>query len=223
MFKTNIDTHCSKLKRDQIQAVNTYRCRLEANQSNYEKFNDLIFEGWAADMLQLNGFRVTFRESPDLSIRHSAVQFFAEVKHFRTKEQDRIDQENMNRSRERLVTIGDTSATEGLPAWEQVVAVCKRKIPQYIEDVPNILIIGSSSGHCIDDAIMPTAINVLGECIQRGNNEGLMKLNGLMLLSFDYNISQKRSVYFFPIHTSHITFSQETLDALHAIRQWKAF
>ena len=223
MFQGNVGSHCAVLESDHIDAVNAYRFRLEASQSDNERFNDLLFEGWAAHMLQAYGFKVTFRESPDLAIRHHEIQFFAEVKHFRTKEQDRIDQAKMEMTCGRLVPIGDTSATEGVQAWEQVVAVCRRKVPQYVEDSPNILILGSSSSHCIDDAIMLTAIQVLDEYIQRGNDNGLLKLNGLMLLSFDFSVRQQRRVYFFPTSASHIPMPQATLNALHAVRQWERF
>ncbi len=34
------------------------------------------------------------------------------------------------------------------------------------------------------------------------------KLNGIMPISPDYNISQKRNVYFFPTHTARVSLSR---------------
>lgn len=146
---------------EQAGAANVpgYIDKLRANSKNNEVFDDLLFEGCAALMFLRNGFLVEMQECPDISIKLGNNQFYAEVKHFRLKEQDRIDQANMEAAQDELVPYGDTVPLDGIAAWNQIVQVAKRKTKQFKQHVPNILVIGSSSLHCIDDAIIPTAIS----------------------------------------------------------------
>lgn len=184
--------------------ISVYIDKLCSNKTNNGVFDDLLFESRTALMFLIYGFSVDMQESPDLRIEFVGNQFYAEVKHFRLKEQDRLDQANMEAAQDKLVTYGDTVQLEDDPPWIQVIKVAKRKIKQYRENAPNILVIGSSSPHCIDDSIMPTAINIIAEEIAGGRCPDLDKLNGILLISSDYNIGQRRNVYFFQTHTARV-------------------
>jgi hypothetical protein len=154
-------------------------------------------------MFEAVGCEVTLRESPDLFLRFNNEQFYAEVKHFRVKNQDRNDTAKMSGfgDEDELVPYGDTALLEGKHAWEQVYGVAKDNIKQYKEHTPNILVIESSSTS-IEDIEIPTAIDMINEDVRFGKCPGLAKLNGILLITVDwYNISQRRKVYFY--HTSN--------------------
>ena len=108
---------------------------------------------------------------------------------------------------------------EDYAAWDQVVKVIRRKVNQFIDAASNILVIGSSSSHCIDDSIIPTVINIIAEEVSQNDKSEVAKLNGIMLISSDYNFSQRRSVYFFQTHQARVPFNQATLESLHSIRR----
>jgi hypothetical protein len=209
-----------KMLLEEAGATNTsnYLDKLRTNRPNRDVFEDLLFEGRTALMFLLHGFSVDMRDSPDLGIQLASNQLYAEVKHFRLKGQDRIDQTNMEMAQDEQVPFGDTFPLEDKAAWIQVTDVAKRKTKQYRENVPNILVIGSSSPHCIDDSIMSTVINILSEAVSNGESPALEKLNGILLISPEYNLSRKRRVYFFPTHQSRVPLNQEVLETLNSIR-----
>jgi hypothetical protein len=145
-----------------------------------DNFKDFLLEGRAALMLQQAGFHVTLREAPDLALEFNSEQLYAEVKHFR------------------LVPYGDAVPLEGKPAWEQVYDVAKSKIRQYKLHTSNILVIENNSD-CIDDLVIPMAVDMVNKDVYSGKCPSLGRLNGILFVSLDwYNISHKRRVFFYP-------------------------
>jgi hypothetical protein len=167
-------------------------------------------------MFRQAGFRVTLREAPDLALKFNNEQLYAEVKHFRLKEQDLIDDAKMSEPGDILVPYGDTAPLEGKPAWEQVYNVAKSKISQYKENAPNILVIESSS-NCIDDVIIPTAVDMVSEAVCSGKCSDLGRLNGILLVSDWFNISHKRMVFFYPTGKPDVPLTPEVLNLLSRI------
>ena len=146
---TNI---CTNLERAGVNGIPIYRQRLIANYTS-DKFQDFLLEGRAALMFRQAGFRVTLREAPDLALKFNNEQLYAEVKHFRLKEQDLIDDAKMSEPGDILVPYGEGEFSE------QVYNVAKSKISQYKLHAPNILVVESNSPNCIDDVIIPTAVD----------------------------------------------------------------
>ena len=140
-----IDQLVTQLRGKGAIGVEQYEVKLKNNTKNIAVLDDLFFEGRAALLFLNKGFKVTLRDSPDLKIELDNEVVYAEVKHFREKEQDRRDEKAMSETRELLVEIGDTTATEGSAVWEQIAVVAINKADQYVTDAPNILIIESSS------------------------------------------------------------------------------
>ncbi len=205
------------LEKAHVKGIPEYIKKLQDN-SNSANFEDFRLEGKAALMFKQAGFDVTMRESPDLALRFNNEQFYAEVKHFKEKEQDRIDDAKMSEPGDELVPYGDTVPLEGKPAWEQVYDVAVEKINQYKEHAPNILVIESSSD-CIEDTEIPTAINMINEDVRSGKRPGFAKLNGILLISLDwYNISQKRQGYFRRTNNPAVSLSRELFWLLDEIR-----
>jgi len=186
------------LKKAHVHGIPEYIDKLHAN-SNNKNFADFYLEGIAAIMFSQTGFDVTLREAPDLALKFNNEQFYAEVKHFRLKKQDQY---------------GDTVP----PAWKQVYDVAKKKIDQYREHAPNILVIENNNDR-IEDLYIPNAIGMINEDVRYGKCPGFTKLNGILLIMLDwYNISQKRQVYFRPTSYPAVPLGLELfflLDDIH--------
>jgi len=178
------------LEEAHVKGVPEYIKKLRANANNKKNFEDVRLEGTAALMFSKAGCEVSMRESPDLAVRFNNEQFYAEVKHFRKKEQDRIDDAKMSEPGDLLVPYGDTVPLEGKHAWEQVYDVAKDKIEKYKEHAPYILVIESSSTS-IEDTEIPTAINMIDEDVRSGKSPVLTKLNGILLALDWSNISRQ--------------------------------
>jgi hypothetical protein len=207
---------CTDLEKAGVQGVPEYKRRLTDNSAN-TKFEDFLLEGRAALMFRKAGFAVTLREAPDLALEFNGGQLWAEVKHFRLKTQDLIDNAKMSEVGDILVPYGDTVPLEGKPASEQVFDVAKNKISQYKENAPNILVIESNSD-CVDDVIIPTAVNMVDEEVCSGECSGLGRLNGILFVSPDsYNISQKRNAFFYSTSKPNVPLTPEVLNLLSRI------
>jgi hypothetical protein len=207
-----------RLEKAHAKGVPEYMKRLRANANSRDNFEDVRLEGRAAIMFNKAGFDVTMRDSPDLALRFNSEEFYAEVKHFREKEQDRIDAARMSEPGDYLVPYGDTFPLEGKHAWEQVYDVAKKKIDQYKEHAPNILVIESSSD-CIDDTIMPSAIDTINQDVRSGKCLGFAELNGILLTSDWNNISQQwRNVRFFLTSNPAVPLSRKLRSLLENIR-----
>ena len=206
-----------RLEEAHVHGIPEYIEKLKAN-SHSNNFWDIRIEGEVAIMFSKAGLDVTLRDAPDLALKFNNEQFYAEVKHFIEKEQDRIDNAKMSEPGDVLVPYGDTIPLEGKPGWKQVYNVAKKKIDQYKEHTLNILIIASNSG-CIEDVEIPSAINMIDDDVRSGNCPELAKLNGILLITVDwYNVSQKRKVWFYPATYPAIPTDQalcSLLDNIH--------
>jgi hypothetical protein len=206
------------LKKAGVRGVPEYINRLKDNSSNDDVFQDLCFEGRAALMFRAAGCEVTLRESPDLFIKFNDEQFYAEVKHFREKEQDRIDAAKMSEPGDELVPYGNTVPLESKPAWEQVYDVAKKKIDQYKEQALNILVIESSSTS-IEDTEISNAIDMINEEVRSGKCPEFAKLNGILLTTLEWdNISKGRRTFFGYTSKSTVSLSRELCGLLDKIR-----
>lgn len=201
------------LEKAHVDGVPEYIERLQNNSSNCDVFQDLRLEGRAALMFRQAGCGVTIRESPDLALKFNNELFYAEVKHFREKEQDSIDSIRMSEPSGLLRPYGDTFPLEGKYACEEVYGVAKKKINQYKKHAPNILVIESGSD-CIEDTEISSAIDIIDEDVCSGKCPEFAKLNGILLISLDwYNISHGRRVFFYPTSYPAVPISRE-LDVL---------
>ena len=199
-----------------VEGIPEYIKNLQAISDRLEDFH---LEGKAALMFATVGCSVTIRERaepPDLALKFNNEQFYAEVKHFRKKEQDRIDAARMSDPNccvdefgPYLVPYGDTVPLEGKCAWQQVYDVAKNKIKQYREHAANVLVIESSSTS-IEESEIATAINMINGDIGHGKCLGLARLNGILLALDWYNISQQwRKVFFYPTSNPAVSLSRE--------------
>lgn len=200
--------------------VELYRRKLLHNSGEPAVLLDLRSEGSAALMFLSAGFAVDMGESPDLTLHGFGQTLCAEVKHFRRKPQDGIDEARLKAYGGHLIAYGDTAATEGSSPWDQIVAVAQRKVQQYRVGVPNILVLDSSSPHCVDDSIIPTAINIIDESVESCGNAGLAKLNGVLFIAREFSISAGRNVYFFETRYASAILESPVRETLVKIARW---
>jgi hypothetical protein len=210
-----VHEYIKALEQAGVQGVPEYEQRLIDNSEN-TNFKDFLLEGRAALMFRKAGFGVTLREAPDLALEFNRKQLYAEVKHFRLKKQDLVDSAKMSESGDILVPYGDTVPMEGKPAWEQVFNVAKSKVSQYKANVPNILVIESNSD-CIDDLIIPYAVDMVNEEVYSGKCSRLGRLNGILMVSEWFNISHKRRVFFYSTGKPDIPLTPEVENLLSSI------
>lgn len=177
----DIDQLVAQLRGTDAIGFEQYEVKLKNNAKNKAVIKDLFFEGRAALLFLNNGFKVTLRDSPDLKIELDNEVVYAEVKHFREKEQDLRDEKAMSETRELLVKIGDTTATEGSAVWEQIAMVAISKVDQYVMNAPNILIIESNSAST--SLTLPSAALEYNDRVRRTNDPRLRRLNALMLVN----------------------------------------
>jgi hypothetical protein len=178
-----IDDCISNLRIKGATGIEQYEQRLKENAGNQEVLNDLLFEGRAALMFLRYEWRVVLRESPDLELSLNGELLYAEVKHFREKKQDVLDEQAMLDATDELVPIGDLRETEKSQPWEQIseVAVKKAKDDQYIEGAPNILVVESGSGSL--DLTADSAVHAYDDEASKSGDLRLRRLNGIMLIN----------------------------------------
>ena len=210
----------AELHKEGIAGLREYERRLRDNAGNKEVLGDLLFEADAALMFSRHGFKVTIRERPDLRIDWNDEAVYAEVKHFREKEQDKTDEQTMRRS-EDLVPTGILTPTEGCEAWEQIAKVAIGKVDQYKEDAPNILIIATDS-NSVGGSILPTAVHVYDE--QANRDLRLHRLNAFMLMDrwclWIKELSVEKNVYFYQTAHAKTPMGKGLINTLASIQRW---
>lgn len=221
-MQIDTDTLNYRLTKLGVRGVDAYCAKLVANAGNSDVLDDLLSEAAAAMMFSIAGFTVEMSDRPDLLLTGFGQSFAAEVKHFRYKSQDSIDDVALRNHSDHLVEFGNTHPAEGYAAWDQVANVARRKIAQFTGHVPYLLVIQSSSLHSIDDLVVRTAANILDEEISTDAHVPLAALSGIVFLSRELRISDARNVYFFGLPDTQSPLLPSVHDALKRMRRWSA-
>jgi len=209
-----------RLRKEGITGLEDYEQRLGASTPAMENLKDLLFEAHMALMFSHYGFKVTMRDKPDLEIELDNETAYAEVKHFREKEQDRVDEKAM-RDSEDLVPVG---ILLGQPCpWQQIAKVAIAKAEQYVEDAPNLLVIASDS-NAVNGCVFSTGVHLYNQEVARsGANSPLRRLNAFLLVNMvcdEWTGSDFRNVYFCPTAYAAVPMNTSLVDALTSIRRW---
>lgn len=214
------DTLKHQLTQRGVRGAKAYCAKLLWNASNPEVLGDLRSEAAAAMMFSAAGFIVEMRDRPDIWLTGFGQSVAAEVKHFRHKDQDSIDDVALRDHGDHLVEFGDTRQTEGYAAWDQVVSVARRKASQFEGVAPYLLVIQSSSPHGIDDLVVRTAANILDEEASADSAVIVARLSGIVFLSPESRIPDGRNVYFFELRASQHPLLAPLRKALNGMRRW---
>jgi hypothetical protein len=212
----------SRLRAAGATGVDEYSFKLKANENNEETFHDLLFEGKGALMFLDHRWHVELRDSPDLKLQIAGELLYAEVKHFRRKEQDQKDEDAMRAATDELVRYGDLGKAEGFEAWEQVLMVARRKAGQYVEGAPNILVIESSTISL--ELIASSAAHAIDEACGSGDLR-LCRLSGLVVVDASgwMNVRTQRDVEFCKTSHAAVPLSENLCRALEDIRSGRRF
>lgn len=177
-----IQDRLAQLRQVGVGGVDQYERRLKNNAPSESNVDNLLFEAGAALMFRRNGWQATLRERPDLMLTLDGEVVYAEVKHFREKEQDRLDEKALREAGSEWVRVGDLTATEGDPPWKQIadVAAKKARLGQYMDSAPNILVVESSSQSLL--LMATSAANEYDDMALSAKEPELSKLNGIMLV-----------------------------------------
>jgi hypothetical protein len=202
-----------------VRGVEAYCAKLRWNARNPEVFGDLLSEAAAAIMFSAAGFVVEMRDRPDLCLTGFGQSVAAEVKHFRFKRQDSIDDAALRSYGDYLVEFGDTRRTEDCAAWNQVANVARSKASQFKGVGPYLLVIQSNSPHGIDDLVVRTAVNILNEEASVDSDAAVARLSGIVLLSPESRFPDGRNVYFFECRASQQPICPPLREALKGMRR----
>jgi hypothetical protein len=214
-----IDHAASILRRSGARGVDSYELKLKNNYRNSNQVVNHLSEARVALMFIDNGARVTMRDSPDLMIEWRGETFYAEVKHFRRKEQDEIDEEAMRNASGVLVgPLGLTEKLEDRKPYEQISDVARRKKGQYIDGAINILVIDSASESL--DLMAKSGANEYSEEIRKAPHDTqLQRLHGIMIINIGGTVGGAPSNVDFGItQPGFRTMSFELARALESIR-----
>jgi hypothetical protein len=209
-----------RLRAAGASGVDDYSFKLKTNEKNDEIFRDLLFEGKAALMFLNHHWQVELRDRPDLKLQFAGELLYAEVKHFRLKEQDQKDEDAMLAATDELVRYGDLGKAEGSEAWEQVVTVARNKVGQYVEGAPNILVVESSTVSL--ELMASSAVHAIDEACGSGDL-GLCRLSGLVLVDASGWKSLQRDVEFCKTSHAAIPLSENLCRALEEIQSETRF
>jgi len=199
--------------------VDAFDLKLRHNAKNPTQVSNHLSEARVALMFIENGARVTMRDRPDLKVDWLGDTFYAEVKHFKRKKQDQLDEEaERNAPGDMLVPVGDTFKLEGRHPWEQVSDVARRKKDQYREGALNILVIDSNSESM--ELMAQSAVNEFDDqMLKTPGDQALGRLNGIMLImSWGSTDGGWRNVEFCPARRPTLPMSPRLALALDNVR-----
>ncbi len=163
--------------------VHAFELKLRQNAKNPTQVSNHLSEACVALMFIENGARVTMRDSPDLKVDWLGDTFYAEVKHFKRKKQDQLDEAaERNAPGDMLAPVGNTLKLEGRHPLEQLSDVMRRKRDQYMDGAVNILVVDSRSESM--ELMAQSAVNEFDDqVLKTPGDQALRKLNGIMLIT----------------------------------------
>lgn len=168
------------------QNVDDYERRLWQNAGTLQQIENYLSEASVALMFLSYGATVSMRDRPDLAVELSGEKFFAEVKHFKRKRQDNLndDAEDTSCGDDELILLEDPTVLEGRTAYQQIADVAKKKAKegQYLEGEINLLVIDSAS-ETLDLQIKSGANEFSCEKRNAPESSPLHYLNGIMVMN----------------------------------------
>lgn len=190
-----ITQYIGALRAEGATGIDQYEEKLTTNANNPEVFGDLLLEGRAALMFFRYGFKVAMQDRPDLRIELENEAVYVEVKHFRQKDQDRVDEKAMRETDDLLVVTGELLESEGAEAWQQIVDVAISKADQYASDAPNVLVVESSSPSL--ELMLETAVHRYDRAVLKSRDLRLRRLSAMMLVQTHWiAVGEPRNVDF---------------------------
>jgi hypothetical protein len=178
-----IEPWISELNRLGAKEVDQYERKLRSFGDNEQKIFEFLSEARAALLFLRSGWCVTMRDSPDLVLKFSGENIYAEIKHMNEKETDRREKAAMAEVAPlEFVQVGNVIDDEGEHGWQGMCRIAIRKVSQYLDGEQNILIFVSYSESL--DLFLQSAVNEFDDLVEKaGAASPLRKLGGMMMFS----------------------------------------
>ena len=118
-----------------------------------------------------------------------------------------------------FVAVGRVKDDEGSDAWEQMYSIAVKKVPQYLQGVPNILVFVTYSDSL--DLMLQSAINEYDdEAARPGAEEERRKLSGMTIVNQNYGPSTGwANVEIIPTASPAVPLSQSLATVISAMRR----
>jgi hypothetical protein len=201
-----------------VHGLEVYGEKLHQNDRDPLRLLDLSCEGRAALLLSRHGWQVEMRDAPDLALELGGRPLYAEVKHFRRKEQDDIDEIRMSQALDELVLTHDVTETERKNAYAQIADVARSKdYYQSIGTAPLILVIVSSTD-CLELMVETGSASREYEHVCSAENYP-RRLGGIMMINSSITVRNGSSnIEFSLIEDSSSPLRQMHVHGLENIR-----
>ncbi|MGQ0614998.1 MAG: hypothetical protein ACT4PV_14790 [Planctomycetaceae bacterium] len=206
-----------------IAGGDRYEARLRSNAGCSEVLQDLAIEGLVAATLAPTGFSVTMSDRPDLEASHGGAGFGIEVKHFRRRPEDDVDDARLRstiRDTGMLTSYGDPSKHIA-----QVLAVLRSKARTLPVSRPAIVATYSSSEYQIEHPEVLSARNAFETELAHGTAP-TGPLNGILHLGSDLALDAasasaavRKCVGYYELRHATPTLPEEVTSALRAVRR----
>lgn len=175
----------NELRRLGARGVDQYEAKLRSFGGNRQKIFEFLSEARAARLFLNNGMEVTMRDKPDLELRFRGETIYAEVKHQNEKAVDRRDDAAMRARPFEFIRVGNVFEDERQQGYEGMCRTAIKKVAQYVDGAPNILIFVNYSDSL--DLMLGTAVQEFDLAVQReGQQSPLRKLGGMMMFNASY-------------------------------------
>lgn len=184
----SIDWWIAELRRHRATGIDQYERKLRSFGSNQGKLFEFIAEARAALLFLNNGIGVTMQDAPDLCLDFNGETIYAEVKHQHEKETDRRDESRMDAAAPyEWVQVGNVFDDEQQHGWQGMCTTAIKKVSQYVEDFPNILVFVNHSNSI--DLHLRSAVNEFDDAVRKtGYASPLRKLGGLMMIRVNQSV-----------------------------------
>jgi hypothetical protein len=212
-----IPEFCDLLRTSGIHGVDGYQKKLQDNEKDARRLQDLGCEGEVALAFVRHGWTINMGESPDLEGRLNGIYLGIEVKHFRFKEShDPVEDAARESGGGEFYRIPFLSETEGPEqAWDQMYRIAVKNAHQYKPGEFNVLFFWSSTqAHC--DIVLLTAANKYDEALQSSQCSPAMRNLSAMMIKAVWG--RYGSIFLQPLPHAEKPLSPDILARLDDIR-----
>ena len=218
LMRMKLNEQLARLADAGVRGLEVYREKLRQNARSPMRLLDLSCEGQAALLFSRYRWQVMMRDAPDLALELDGETLYAEIKHFRRKKQDDLDEARMSQAVDELVRIHDVTETERKNAYAQIAEVARAKdYYQTIGGASLILVIVSST-ECLELMVETgSAAREYEDACSAGSYP--RKLGAIMMINPSINVRNGPSnIEFSKINARISPLREEHLRALEHIR-----
>lgn len=221
-MNSKTDLYLSALAGAGVRGIEQYRKKLESNTPVPMNVEDLYCEARVALIFAAYRWNVTMRPEsdtpePDLEARLNGGLLYIEVKHFRSKEQDRLPEPDLL-SGGTLPQLPPVPTGENEPPWAQMCRRAIKATPQYKSDKSNLIAFVATTEQLSGE--LDTAAACYADQIRESpSTYALQNLSAMMLVDSQCTVGfNQQNIWSCPILRSRRVSSSPMIWALRDIR-----